>query len=232
MNPKKFADTAVITTGDGSHSLYNEELDETYHSRHGAIAESRYVFINQGVKYLKNLLGAGSINLLEIGMGTGLNVLLTYMYWQEQEESLPLQYYTLEPYPLKQKIIDELNYLEKLQRTDLNSIFNGIHQSPWNREVQLSSKFKLIKLAVTLDDFEPGHSYNLVYFDAFAPNKQEELWTVQSLKKLYDCMAKPSVLVTYAAQGNFKRNLKQAGFEVETLEGPPGKAEMVRAQKV
>ena len=214
----------IIVTGDGSHSLFNEALDETYHSRHGAVQESLYVFIEHGFRHFVRTQQPKLISILEVGFGTGLNALLTVA--EAIESNIPVAYTALETYPLSQEVWVKLNY------SDTNNLFNELHQSEWCRWNQINSHFRLLKLEKSLQDvkLEP-QQYDLIYFDAFAPNKQPELWELTVLDKVVKTLKSGGIFVTYCAKGQLKRDLKSLGLIVESLPGPPGKREMVRALK-
>jgi tRNA U34 5-methylaminomethyl-2-thiouridine-forming methyltransferase MnmC len=214
----------IITTGDGSHSLLNKALNETYHSVHGAVRESEYVFIEKGLQYWIDHNTTPVIKIFEVGFGTGLNVLLTLLY----KSNLKIEYTTLEAFPLEEEVWSVLNYAvggEKL-------LFNSLHSSKWNHSSEINAKFTLhkIKNKLELVNLVP-ENYDLIFFDAFAPSKQPEMWELPMLKKIFDSMTNKGVFVTYCAKGQLKRDLKNLGFTVETLPGPPGKKEMVRAIK-
>ena len=220
----------LIATKDGSHSLLNLQLDETYHSRHGAVQESMHVFIKNGLQHWLEQHPSQDVSIFEVGMGTGLNVLLTL---QEAISSDRIFYYTtLEPFPVLSEIIDQLNYAEFVEDTSLQPLFPEIHDSPWEQEVPLCKNFIFKKLQNTVQEatLKPT-AFDVIYFDAFAPNKQPNLWTYEILDKVTSLLRPGGVWVTYAAKGQMKRDLKALGLEVETLPGPPGKAEMVRAKK-
>lgn len=217
----------LITTSDGSHSLFNEELHETYHSVHGAIQESSHVFINQGLDYYLAKFKPESISILEVGFGTGLNTLLTIQH--ALTKGIRVRYTTLELFPLPEEVWSALNYTAII---GLQESFGIIHRSTWNVMEKILPGFELLKLHISLQDavFQPG-SYDLVYFDAFAPGKQPELWELPLLEKIEEAMNPNAVFVTYCAKGQLKRDLKTLEMSVETLAGPPGKKEMVRAHK-
>lgn len=218
--------TELIETGDGSHSLYSPELDETYHSRHGARQESQYVFIEKGLNFQKQR-NPKELLILEVGMGTGLNVWLTLE--ESKRATLPIKMFTLEPYPISREIVNQLNYAPSNKQ---KQEFLNIHEGPWEKWVKLNQYFMLYKTKTPVLDFKEGNNIDLVYFDAFAPSKQKEMWELSLLSHIHQMMNIDGVFVTYCAQGQFKRNLKSLGFEIESLEGPPGKMEMVRAIKV
>ncbi len=220
MSPLK-----IIKTEDGSHSLYNQELNETYHSFHGAVNESNHVFIKMGLEHW-TANNKGPCRILEVGMGTGLNVFMSAI-WAIQNKVV-LDVTTLEAFPLDPKTIASLNYTEKLGFAE---VFDKIHQSPWGQPVVLNNCFTLHKIQDQIQNFKSTAFYDLVFFDAFAPNKQPEMWTIEILQMLADTMNENGVFVTYCAKGQLKRDLKSVGLEVTTLPGPPGKKEMVRACK-
>lgn len=211
----------LILTKDGSHSLFIEELNETYHSIHGSIAESMHVFIKNGLHYHPKQ----NVNILEIGFGTGLNTLLTLTHSKKKK----IQYTTLEPYPISEKIYNNLNY-SKLINSDENT-FLTLHNSDWGKNVKITKKFTLYKSKRRIQDLYSEKKYDIIYFDAFAPEKQEEMWKKELFEKCYKILNEGGYLVTYCAKGIVKRTLKSVGFKVERLEGPPGKREMIRANK-
>jgi tRNA U34 5-methylaminomethyl-2-thiouridine-forming methyltransferase MnmC len=213
-------------TSDGSHTLYNSVLNEHYHSHHGALQESRHVFIQAG--FSKVFTAGNTIRILEIGFGTGLNALLTLM--ESVRLSCPVVYTALEPFPLSAGIIRSLNYTSLPGLSDYTSVFQQMHSLAEGKQ-QINAYFLLERSLHPLDQFSPSGMYDLVYFDAFAPEVQPELWTEAVFQKLYDCLAPGGILVTYCAKGEVKRNMKKAGFLIERLPGPPGKREMTRAMK-
>lgn len=217
----------IITTHDGSHSLLNEQLNETYHSIHGAVQESKHVFIQHGLDFVCKSSGKATIHILEVGFGTGLNALLTLQ--QSIANDLAIQYTTLEAFPVEENIWPALNYVESAEAREQ---FDKLHRAKWNESENITSNFELRKLHTTLQQIvlEQNH-YDLIYFDAFAPNKQPEMWELPMLQKIADAMKQGGSFVTYCAKGQLKRDLQSAGLSVETLQGPPGKREMVRATK-
>lgn len=217
----------IITTGDGSHSLLNTNLNETYHSVHGAVRESLHVFIEKGLKYFVDKNQAKRISIFEVGFGTGLNALLTADF--AQRNSVHVNYTSIEAFPLNGEIISSLNYAE---RDDQREIFKNIHEVDWKKSVAITPTFCIQKINTTLQLIELApSSFDIIFFDAFAPNKQPEMWEINLLRKGFDALKSGGVFVTYCAKGQLKRDLKSIGFEVETLDGPPGKKEMVRALK-
>lgn len=215
-------DLELITTSDGSHSLRNRKLNETYHSVHGARRESMHVFLKNGLEYYLTAANPRYVSILEIGFGTGLNAFLTFLY--SRFNDVGIRYVSLEPFPLIEKIWSQLNYGGEEQ-----SQFELIHRAAWNRDEILTDLFTLHKQMASVEEVDLQPGYDIVFFDAFAPSIQPQLWTIDVLKKVTDVLVPGGVFVTYSAKGQLKRDLKQLGLNVETLPGPPGKLEMVRA---
>jgi tRNA U34 5-methylaminomethyl-2-thiouridine-forming methyltransferase MnmC len=214
----------IIESGDGSHTLFLPHLNETYHSHHGALRESQYVFIEKG---LDEFIGKKEeITILEVGFGTGLNALLT-MIWAS-EKKIKVNYHTLEPFPLTIEIYEKLNYLSLLHREELTDPFFKMHQLKEQVTYQFNDWFCFTKYYQKLEEFNRSLKVDLIYYDAFAPNKQPEVWDLKNIKKTFSLLSQQGLLVSYCASGQFKRNLKEAGYIVETLSGPPGKKEMTR----
>ena len=216
----------IITTEDGSHSLFDEELNETYHSTRGARGESTHVFIKEGLEYWLDQNQADEVRILEVGLGTGLNAFLTAKF--AEETSQKVHFTSLEPFPIGREIYEKLNYQETEEEKEL---MMDIHESGWEQDAEISPNFGLHKTATKLEHVTTLTPFNLIYFDAFAPSKQPEVWSLDNIRKCYSMLSNGGVLTTYCAQGQFKRNLAEAGFEVETLQGAMGKKEMVRATK-
>lgn len=224
----------LIQTEDGSHSLYLPGLKETYHSFHGAVRESIHVYINKGFHHLLQKPSLNKLSVLEVGFGTGLNVLLTIA--EAEQNSIETSFTTLEPNPLPEEVWQSLNYPEVLSTIyrgfNFRNHFEAIHKCSFNEEVQLSSQFRFIKKDIPVQEVSDSfEEFDLIYFDAFAPSKQPEIWQADVFERLLKIIKPGGILVTYCAQGQFKRNLKEAGFIVESLQGPPGKKEMIRGIK-
>lgn len=212
-------------TADGSHTLYVADLDETYHSTHGAIQEAKHVFIEAGLKYLDK----EEVNILEVGFGTGLNAFLTLL----ESDNRIINYTGIEAFPLNEKLINQLNYTAELKSTQLEKeLFNKLHKVKWESYQKITPDFSLNKVKIELDAFKSDEQFDVIYFDAFGPRVQPEMWTEAIFKKMYDCLNDDGIIVTYCAKGSVKRGLKAVGFEIESLPGPPGKREMTRAIKV
>jgi tRNA U34 5-methylaminomethyl-2-thiouridine-forming methyltransferase MnmC len=215
---------ALIETSDGSHTIYVPELDEHYHSIHGAVQESSFIFIRNGF----DISEADPINILEIGFGTGLNVLLTAIHGLAGKRNI---YYTsIEKYPLGNEIIESLNH-HSFAGPEGRKIFNRIHAAEWNSMINICPNFNIKKIRTDLTEKKPEGIFDLVYFDAFGPDKQPEMWTPEIFRSIADVTRRNGILVTYSAKGEVKRNLKAVGFDVELLPGPPGKRQMIRAVK-
>jgi tRNA U34 5-methylaminomethyl-2-thiouridine-forming methyltransferase MnmC len=221
----KFRDFEPRLTDDGSLTLYSDALQESYHSINGAIQESRHVFIEAG------LLGVQKtpIRVLEVGFGTGLNALLT---WNEAlKNNLHVEYESLEAYPVSNRLLESLHY-EFEESLLPEQAFNLLHESEWNTPIELDAGvFRLTKWLQDFTTFSLQGSYDLIYFDAFSPDKQPEMWSDALFEKLYRQLTTHGMLVTYCAKGEVRRCLQRAGFRTERLPGPPGKREMLRAIK-
>ena len=215
----------IITTADNSHTLFVPELNEHYHSIHGALQESRHVFIEAGFKQVLN----EEVKILEVGFGTGLNAVLTAI--EAEETGRKTVYHTLEAYPVEAELLEQLNYTTLLPKKHAPA-FKTIHDAPWEKEVEISSPFSIKKIKSTVQQWKPENQYDLVYFDAFAPEKQPEMWTEAVFQKMYAALKPNGFLVTYCAKGSAKRAMKAAGFKVEALPGPPGKREMTKAVRM
>jgi len=212
-------------TEDGSHTLYQSDLDEPYHSMHGAIQESTHVFIDQGFKELNKY----RLRILEIGFGTGLNLLLTFS--ESSINGISIHYHAVEKYPLIPAEYLDLNY-ESVIEGLTEGILERIHSSPWDLDVTLSSDFTLYKEMSDFRSMNPEGPFDLVYFDAFAPEKQPELWSSEVFSIIAELTNPGAILVTYSSKGRVRRALKDCGFQVIKVPGPPGKWEMVRAVRI
>lgn len=214
-------------TADGSHTVVVPSLSVTYHSKHGAIQESRHVFIEAGWKSLDHDR-LSSIHILEMGFGTGLNALLTLMEAGDKK----VLYESIEQFPLPMDMVAQLNYCEQLGRPDLEEDFLKMHRMEWNQPTAISTNFTLTKIAADLNGYQPNSGIDLIYFDAFAPNTQPELWTAAIFSVLYAAQKDGGILVTYCSKGDVRRALVTAGYRVDKISGPPGKREMLRATKI
>lgn len=216
--------TRIIESGDGSHTLRVEALNENYHSHKGAIRESLHVFIEKGLGCFEK---DAPIRILEVGFGTGLNALLTWLHRSERA----IHYTALEAYPLESELVSRLNYPDLIEGERMADRFQQLHQAAWNQSVELASGFELNKKHIRLEEFQSKEGFDLIYYDAFAPHAQPELWEQVIWNQVAGLMNPGGVLVTYCAKGQVRRDMQAAGLETERLEGPPGKREMLRARK-
>lgn len=215
----------IILTKDGSTSIFLPELNETYHSRFGAIQEAKHVFIKNGL----SLFDDKSVSILEIGFGTGLNAFITFLETLETNQSI--NYTGVEAFPVAIEMIKNLNYVSALNATTYQSIFEEMHQSDWESQNSIASHFSLTKRKQKFEEISDSNAFNLIYFDAFGFDVQPELWNEFIFQKMYDALLPNGVLVTYACRTSIKKAMIYAGFRVEKLQGAPGKREMLRAFK-
>lgn len=217
----------LLKTADGSLTFHLPEWNEQYHSTHGALTEARHVFIQNGLHYAVHHLQKTKISLLEIGFGTGLNVILTKM--EAEKNNLEVDYVGIEAFP------PEISEIEKLNYPDLISAepekFLRFHQISWKEKHQISPNFSLTKRNEKFQEIDFQNAFDLIYFDAFGIRVQPELWTEAVFQRMFSALKSSGFLVTYAANGNARRALTAVGFEVERLPGPPGKKQMMRALK-
>ncbi|OIQ20092.1 MAG: SAM-dependent methyltransferase [Flavobacterium sp. MedPE-SWcel] len=215
----------IITTSDGSVTIYLPEMKETYHSKFGAIQEAYHVFILNGLALTKDQ----PISILEIGFGTGLNTFITYL--ESQKRNQLIHYTGVEAYPVAKDEVVQLNYVKELNAENETIIFNQIHDAKWEQEFYINEKFTLLKQQKRFEDIEDIECYDLIYFDAFGYHAQPELWSVEIFAKMFKALKSGGVLVTYACRSVIKKAMQEAGFTTEKLPGPPGKREMLRAFK-
>lgn len=210
-------------TADGSHTFFVPELDEHYHSTNGALTESKHVFINVGL----NQTGKNDISILEIGFGTGLNAILSYL--EAKSKNICIYYTTIELYPVDKTWIEQLNFPGEI---GINSaIFESLHSCEWDKDICIDSFFTIHKIKGDLTKKRFDRQFDLIYFDAFAPEKQPEMWTPEIFSHLFEQTNPDGILTTYCAKGAVRRMLQAAGYVTERLPGPPGKREMLRARR-
>jgi tRNA U34 5-methylaminomethyl-2-thiouridine-forming methyltransferase MnmC len=214
----------IVVTKDGSHTIAIPEWKVTYHSIHGAIEESRHVFIEAGLNYLLNKSTSQQFNIFEMGFGTGLNTFLTAI--EAMLLKRRIHYTTIEQFPITTAETLSLNYPEALGHADL---FSAIHGCKWNEPAHIHKYFTLTRIQTGLLNFSAPQHFNLIYYHAFAPNAQPELWTKEIFEKLFHSLKPKGVLVTYCSKGDVRRAMLAAGFSVKKMPGPPGKREMLRA---
>jgi tRNA U34 5-methylaminomethyl-2-thiouridine-forming methyltransferase MnmC len=216
----------LIVTSDGSHSIFVPELDEHYHSVNGAIQESIHVFINAGLDYCKKK----ELTIFEVGFGTGLNAFLSLLYAESNNRSI--NYISVEKYPLNLTECTALNYAQMIN-PKMNDTFMKLHQCSWNITESITPQFNLLKIKNDFRDLnmESLPLFDVVFFDAFAPNKQPDLWQQDIYASIFNQCNIGAIFVTYCSKGIVRRDLQESGFKVERIPGPPGKKEMLRSIK-
>jgi tRNA U34 5-methylaminomethyl-2-thiouridine-forming methyltransferase MnmC len=212
-------------TIDGSDTLYSIEMNESYHSLNGAVQESKHIFIEAGLHQIKKQ----KIRIFEIGFGTGLNAFLT---WDDaHKNNLDVNYDAIELFPVSNEVIKSLNYQLFVPELSADA-FLELHKVPWDIQQTLESNcFYLSKIKEDFTAFNFTNNYDLVYFDAFSPDKQPQMWEENLFHKIFDALNDNGIIVTYSAKGEIRRRLLRCGFKVERIPGPPGKREMLRAIK-
>ena len=215
----------IQITADGSHTLFIPEIEEHYHSVNGAIQESLHVYIEAGLNHSKK----HSINVLEYGFGTGLNAFLTSI--EAEKRNLNIKYTSLEKYPLPNHITTQLNYTKEFS-DKFQKYFEEIHACNWKKCCQISNNFQIEKIQTDFSEFQFKEDYDVIFYDAFAPDKQSDVWSQTIFNSIFEHTKPEGILTTYCAKGNIRRMLLSAGFQVERIPGPPGKREMLRAIKM
>lgn len=206
----------LVKTADGSFTLFIPEVQETYHSTHGAVQESMHVFIENGLKACDKEM----IRVLEVGLGTGLNAMLTL-----QHATQKIDYCALEPYPLSKEILNEL------VTSGSDQFEMKFHASNVGEWISIQENFSFVRMEIGLEEFSSEEKFDVIYYDAFGPRVEPGLWTLERLQQCFNLLNEGGVFVTYCAKGEVRRNLQAAGFVVERLAGPPGKREMLRGKK-
>ncbi|RLV61214.1 hypothetical protein D5018_02860 [Parashewanella curva] len=224
-------DVQLHATKDGSHTLINPTLKESYHAYNGALTESQFIYIECGLRYFLSLntVNDQTINILEFGFGTGLNALLTLK--QSIDARQAIKYSSLEPYPIPIDTAQKLNYVKKLKMPS-PELFTQIHACDWGEVEEITEKFELLKIQQKLHDAALTlNSVDIIYYDAFAPSKQPDAWEKHLFEKCFQALKPNGLLVSYCANGQFKRDLKAIGFKLDQCEGPMGRREITRAWK-
>lgn len=223
----------IITTKDGSKTIHIPEWNEQYHSTHGAIQEAKHVYLNEGLAFFLASdafkKSANTVSILEIGFGTGLNTLLTLA--EAEKQQINVNYVGVEGFPVNASEIKQLNYTQAIALESCETIFSTIHEFEWETNCNISTHFNLEKQQKQFVEITDVEKFNIIYFDAFGPRVQPELWTEALFAKMYTALKPKGVLVTYCAQGNARRAMIAAGFTVTKIDGPPGKRHMLRAIK-
>jgi tRNA U34 5-methylaminomethyl-2-thiouridine-forming methyltransferase MnmC len=218
---------SIVETSDGSKTIHLPEWNESYHSKHGAVQEALHVFIESGLKQFDQ----AEIRILEIGFGTGLNCMLSLETSSILDRKII--YTGLEAFPVNNEELSQLAYYSLAEIKSSEQVINQIHNSPWEEFVEISSNFQLKKVQQELSNYQPEKaSFDLIYFDAFGPRVQPQMWTLDIFKKLFSSLSPNGVFVTYCAKGQVRRDLIEAGFQVEKIPGPPGKREMLRGRVI
>lgn len=218
--------TEIQLTEDGSHTLYVPEIDECYHSSHGAIQESNHIFIKSGLRECKK---EDFINVFEVGFGTGLNAYLAMV--EADENKRHIDFVSIELFPVSLEKAQQLNFPEQ-NSNKKKAEFELLHKCRWNKKIQITDNFTLTKIKTDFATFECFSNYDICFFDAFSPEKQSEMWSENRFKMLFDYANSNAILTTYCAKGVVRRTLQNVGFTVERLPGPPGKREILRARKI
>lgn len=221
----KQSSSIVEITADGSHTLFVPHLNEHYHSVNGAIQEAEHVFLSAGLKECEK----DEIEIFEVGFGTGLNAFLTALYAERSKKKV--KYTSIEAFPLSLELIEKLNYASA---SDL-SVYRRLHEVEWGSEQQISEYFSLTKLEADFTDYdfqELENKFDVIYFDAFAPDVQGLMWSQELFDSMYFICKQGAVMTTYCAKGVVRRSMQASGFAVERIPGPPGKREMLRARKL
>ena len=216
----------ILYTKDGSTTIHLKDWDECYHSKFGAIQEAQHVFIKNGLSLFNDI----PVCILEIGFGTGLNAFITFL--ESQKSKLTIDYVGVEAYPISYDEVNKMNYVSELNAENGEAIFKKMHNCPWEKQVALTTNFKLTKRKQFFHEINDSEKFDLIYFDAFGYRVQPELWTLEIFQIMFKALKENGVLVTYAARSIIKKNMIEAGFTVEKLQGPPGKREMFRATKL
>lgn len=218
--------TKIIQTKDGSNSLESPRFGAMYHSIHGAIQETQTVFIDAGFVYKAQ--SKKPLSILGIGFGTGLNAFMTYL--EANKQQIEIQYVGVEAYPISLELAKQLNYPSILNVPKEKEHFLKLHEQQ-DIVIELSPYFSFCKKVSQFEALTYQQQFDIIYYDAFAPSIQPELWKASLLSKMYEALKPTGILTTYCAKGIFKRTLKSIGFKVEGIPGPIGKREMTRATK-
>lgn len=218
-------DKKVITTEDGSKTIFVPSLNEHYHSSHGAIQESMHIFIKYGFKEINR----SEINIFEVGFGTGLNAFLTAL--EAENMGVKVNYITIEKYPLDQNLVASLNYSDFFGEPS-RVLFDDLHGCEWNKTHQISEHFSIKKVQEDMRKYVPQDMFDLIYFDAFGPDKQPDMWSDMIISNISNACNTGAFFLTYSAKGELKRQLIASGFNVLHLPGPPGKREITWAVKL
>ncbi len=221
----------IVETADGSHTVYSPEFDEHYHSHHGALAESRHVFLGAGMKRRLEAEKSDEMRVFEMGFGTGLNALLACQF--AEREGVSVHYWAVEKFPLPVELCHRLNYAELPGMEGTRKAYDSLINAAWNEEIRVNELFSLTKINGDFFETElPKSHFDLVFFDAFGSGAQPAMWEEEALGRCYEMLKPGGLWVTYAAKGSARRSMEAMGFSVERIAGAPGKREMMRATKI
>lgn len=216
----------IIITKDGSTTIFFPEINETYHSKFGAIQESYHVFVDAGLHQKKN----DTIFILEVGYGTGLNAFITFLDAEKSKQNI--DYIGVEAFPISNDEIQQLNFVDILNAHKYKSIFEAMHNSVWNEKIAITENFILTKRKQFFQEIDDKNAFDIIYFDAFGFRIEPELWSKTIFEKMFIALKIGGILVTYACRSSIKNDMIELGFKVEKLPGAPGKREMLRATKL
>ncbi len=216
----------IIITEDGSTSIFLPEMNETYHSKFGAIQEAKHVFIKNGLDLFPD---NSSVSILEIGFGTGLNAIITLL--EAEKRNLKIDYVGVEAYPVSFDEMQQLNYTQTLNAFEKQADFESIHTTEWEKVAVINENFKIEKRKQFFNEISDLNKYDLIYFDAFGFPVQPELWSEEIFEIMFKSLKYKGILTTYACRTTIKKAMQKVGFQTEKLPGAPGKREMLRALK-
>ena len=216
----------IIITKDGSTTIFFPEINETYHSKFGAIQESYHVFVDSGLHQKKK----GAISILEVGFGTGLNAFITFLDAEKSKQNI--DYIGVEAFPISNDEIQQLNFVDILNAQKYKSVFEAMHSSVWNEKIAITENFTLTKRKQFFQEIDDKNTFDIIYFDAFGFRIEPELWSKIIFEKMFTALKKGGILVTYACRSSIKNDMIDLGFKVEKLPGAYGKREMLRATKL
>ena len=222
----KAGSDTIFETHDGSHTILSNKYGVSYHSKYGAVQETQHVFIDNGLKQIAP--NKDHVSILEFGFGTGLNALMSLLWLQDHSKSA--YYESIEAYPISLEQAKNLNFTQQLNAASIQPFFLEMHTSQAGKGVEITTNFTFKKVNALFQEAEYQPKFDIVYFDAFAPTAQPELWTADILSKIYKALVPGGIMTTYCAKGVVKRTLKSLGFEVSSPPGPPGKREMTVAK--
>ncbi|WP_375238945.1 tRNA (5-methylaminomethyl-2-thiouridine)(34)-methyltransferase MnmD [Aurantibacter sp.] len=224
INPK------IVVTDDGSNTLVHPTIGAHYHSTFGAKQESDFIFIQEGIDFYVKKLDVKSVSILEMGFGSGLNAYNTLLYGLEH--NISINYCGIEKYPIDVKLISELDYPKILNSENTANLFQNMHTSKWEEYSEISKEFQLKKINKSLGNIDLEEKFDIIYFDAFGPKDQPELWSVSVFEKMFSLLNTNGILVTYCSKGIVKNALRAVGFDLQRLAGPPSKRHILRATKL